>query len=151
MDCAPSTVTGCYNIISDEDDDPRNVKILETKGQQDIEGPGIELPFVGKPIKIKKVNIGTEKTPKLENAGDYWDDATIGKITKLLHEYKDLFPTKFADMKSIKGPMGEMKIPLKEYARPSKQRPYRLNPKYKQKVKIELDRMLEVGIIERVE
>jgi hypothetical protein len=46
-------------------------------------------------------------------------------------------------MKGIKGPMGEMKITLREDARPIKQRPYRLNPKYKQKVKIELDRMLE--------
>jgi hypothetical protein len=54
-------------------------------------------------------------------------------------------------MKGIKGPMGEMNIPLKPDARPVKQRPYRLNPKYKQKVKIELDRMLEARIIEPVE
>jgi hypothetical protein len=54
-------------------------------------------------------------------------------------------------MKGIKGPMGEMKIPLKPDARPVKKRPYRLNPKYKEKVKIELDRMLEGGIIEPVE
>jgi hypothetical protein len=54
-------------------------------------------------------------------------------------------------MKGIKGPMGEMKIPLKPDARPVKQRPYRLKPKYKKKVNIELDRMLEAGIIEPVE
>jgi hypothetical protein len=54
-------------------------------------------------------------------------------------------------MKGIKGPLGEMKIPLNPNARPFKQRPYRLNPKYKQKVKIELDRMLEARIIEPVE
>jgi hypothetical protein len=54
-------------------------------------------------------------------------------------------------MKGIKGPMGEMRIPLKLDARPFKQRPYILNPKYKEKVKIELDRMLEAGIIEPVE
>jgi hypothetical protein len=36
------------------------VNISKTEGQRDIEGSGIELPFVGKPIKIKKVNIGTE-------------------------------------------------------------------------------------------
>ena len=59
----------------------------------------------------------------MENIGDYWDDATISKITELLHEYQDLFPTKFIDMKGIKGPMGEMKIPLREEARPIKQRP----------------------------
>jgi hypothetical protein len=46
-------------------------------------------------------------------------------------------------MKGIKGPMGEMRIPLKLDASPVKHRPYRLNPKYKEKVKIELDIMLE--------
>ena len=54
-------------------------------------------------------------------------------------------------MKGIKGPMGAIKILLKPDARPIKQRPYRLNPKYKEKVKLELDRMLEAGIIEPVE
>jgi hypothetical protein len=82
------------------------VNITETEGQRDIEGLGIELPFIGQPIKIKKVNIGTEQAPKLANVGYYWDYATIDKITKLLHEYQDLFPTKFIDMKGIKGPMG---------------------------------------------
>jgi hypothetical protein len=142
---------GCYNINDDEDDDPRKVNIAEIEGQRDVEGLGIELPFIGQPIKIKKVNIGTKQTPKLANVADYWDVATIDKITKLLHEYQDLFPTNFTDMKGIKGPMGEMRIPLKLDARPVKQRPYRLNPKYKEKVKIELNWMLEAGIIEPVE
>ena len=44
-----------------------------------------------------------------------------------------------------------MKIPLRPDAKPSKQRPYRLNPRYKEKVKAELDRMLDTGIIEHVE
>jgi hypothetical protein len=97
------------------------------------------------------VNIGIEETPKLSNVGDYWDVATIDKITRLLQEYQDLFPTKFTNTKGIKGPMGEMRIPLKPGAKPVKQRPYRLNLKYKEKVKIELDKMLEAGIIEPVE
>jgi hypothetical protein len=116
-----------------------------------VEGPGIELPFIGQPIKIKKVNIGIEETLKLANVRDYWDVASIEKITEIQHEYQDFFPTKFTDMKDIKGPMGEMKIPLKPDEKPVKQRPYKLNPKYKEKVKIELDRMLEAGIIEHVE
>jgi hypothetical protein len=68
-----------------------------------------------------------------------------------LHGYQDLFLTKFTKMKVIKGPMGEMRVPLKPDAKPFKQRTYRLNPKYKKKVKIELDRMLEARIIEPVE
>ena len=71
----------CYNINADEDNDPRKVNIAETEGQRHIEGPGVELPFIGHPIKIKKVNIGTERALNLAKIGDYWDDATIDKIT----------------------------------------------------------------------
>jgi hypothetical protein len=142
---------GCYHINADEDDDLRKVNIVETKGHRNVEGPGVELPFIGQLIKINKFNIGTEETPKLAIVVDYWDAAIIDKITDLLHEYQDLFPTKFNDMKGIKGPMGEMIIPLKLDAKPVKQRPYKLNLKYKEKVKIELNRMLEAGNIEPVE
>jgi hypothetical protein len=44
----------------------------------------------------------------------------IDKIKKLLHGYQDLFPIKFTDMKDIKGPVGEMRIPLKPDERPFK-------------------------------
>ena len=54
-------------------------------------------------------------------------------------------------MKGILGDIGVIKIPLKPNAKPVKQRPYRLNPKYKEKVRMELDKMLTVGIIEPVE
>jgi hypothetical protein len=111
---------GCYNINADEDDHPRKVNIAEIEGQRDVEGPGVMLPFIGQPINIKKVNIGTTQTPKLANVGDYWDASTIDKIIELLHEYQDFFPTKFTDMKGIKGPMGEMRIPLKPDAKPVK-------------------------------
>jgi hypothetical protein len=101
-------------------DYPRKVNIAETEGQRDVEGPGVEIPFIGQSIKIKKVNIIIEQSPKFANVGDYWDVATIDKIIELLHEYQDLFPTKFIDMKGIKGPMGEMRIPLNPDARPVK-------------------------------
>ena len=44
-----------------------------------------------------------------------------------------------------------MKVSLKPYAKLVKQRPYRLNPRYKEKVKDDLDRMLDAGIIEPIE
>jgi hypothetical protein len=78
---------GCYNMNVNEDDDPRNVNIAETKGQRDVEGLGFELPFIGQMIKIKKFNIGTKQEHKLANVRDYRDDATIDNITEILHEY----------------------------------------------------------------
>jgi hypothetical protein len=31
--------------------------------------------------------------------GDYWDEQPMESITELLHEYNDLFPTTFTEMK----------------------------------------------------
>jgi hypothetical protein len=72
------------------------------------------------------------------------------KIADLLCEYQDLFPTTFSEMKGIAGELGEMKIPLKPDAKPVRQIPYRLNWKYKEKVKAEIDQMLEARIIEPI-
>ena len=58
---------------------------------------------------------------------------------------------KFAEMKGILRDLGVMIIPLKAHAKPMKQCPYRLNPKYKEKVRQELDKMIATGIIEPVE
>ena len=102
-------------------------------------------------MKIKKVNIRTEETLKIASIGNYWDDKSIGQVVDLLQEYQDLFPTKFEDMKGILGDLGVMRIPLKEGVKPVKQRPYRLNPKYKEKVRNEMDKMLTVGMIEPIE
>ena len=87
----------------------------------------------------------------MQNFGDNWDEETMEKIIDLLHEFQDLFPTKFFEMKGILGDLGEMKIPLKTDVKPMRHRPYCPNPRYKERVKAELYRMLDVGIIEQVE
>ena len=91
------------------------------------------------PLKIKKANIGSPDNPKFTNIGDYWDEETIGKVIDLLHEFQDMFPTIFLEIKGIVDELNEMKISLRPYAKSVKQRPYRLNPRYKEKVKEELD------------
>ena len=75
----------------------------------------------------------------------------MAKVTDLLHEFKDLFPTRFSEMKGILGDLGEMKIMLKPDAKPMWQRPYWLNPRYKDHVKADIDQILDAGIIEPVE
>jgi hypothetical protein len=140
----------CYHVEEEapDEDDPRNIQITEIEGEREVEGPSLESEAFVAPIKVKKFNIGMNENPKMESIGDYWDEKTLERITKLLRKYSDLFPTTFTEMKGIAGELGEMKIPLKPEARPVRQRPYRLNPVYKKKVKEEIDRMLEAGIIE---
>ena len=81
--------------------------------------------------------IGSLENLNFSNIAYYWDDESVGNIMDLLHEFQYLFPTKFSEMKGIVGDLGEMKIPLKPDAKPIKQRPYRLNLRYKEKVKAE--------------
>ena len=92
-----------------------------------------------------------EAEPKFAKIGDYWDDETVDKVSELLREYQDLFLTKFSDLKWIIGDLSIMKITLKPDAKPVKQRPYRLNLNYKERVHVELNNTLAVGIIEPVE
>jgi hypothetical protein len=73
--------------------------------------------------------------PKMESIGDYWDEKTLERIIELLQKYSELFPTTFTEMKCIARELGDMKIPIKPKDRPIRQRPYRLNPVYKQKLK----------------
>jgi hypothetical protein len=47
------------------------VNITETEGQRVVKGPRVELPFIGHSIKLKKVNIGIEKTPNISNVVYY--------------------------------------------------------------------------------
>jgi hypothetical protein len=116
-----------------------------------VEGPSMESEAFSTSVKVKKVNFGTNDNPKMESIGDYWYEQILKRITELLREYNYLFPTTFTEMKGIAGEVGEMMIPLKPEARPLRQRPYIMNLVYKQKVKEEIDRMLEVGIIEPIE
>jgi hypothetical protein len=46
-------------------------------------------------------------------------------------------------MKGMERDLGEMKIPLKLGAKIVQQRPYRLNMRYKEKVKDEIDKILD--------
>ena len=116
----------CYNFVEepgDEDENPRSINIPEYEGTREVDGPKLEIPGITEPIKIKKINIGTETEPKFASIGDYWDDEMVGHIADLWHGYQDLFTTKFIEMKGIVGDLGVMRIPLKEDARPVKQHP----------------------------
>ena len=74
----------------------RSIQILELEGEREVEGPKIYSKYYTAPLKIKKVNIGTTENPKMANIGDYWDNQTIERITKLVRNYNDLFPTTFS-------------------------------------------------------
>ena len=64
----------CYNFAANEEEDPRNINILESKGSRNVQVPVLELLEITEKVKIKKINIGIEADPKFTSIGDYWDD-----------------------------------------------------------------------------
>ncbi|KAH9296447.1 hypothetical protein KI387_040035, partial [Taxus chinensis] len=66
------------------------------------------------PLKTKKVNIGSEEEPKEAIIGDYWSEKEVSKIIDILHEFEDLFPHGYHELKGIHHSLGEMRIKLKE-------------------------------------
>ena len=135
----------CYNVSGEleDDDEIRNINISETEGSKDV--PAFDIPTnpMIQSMKVRKFNIGMEENPKFASVGDYWDEETMEKIIDLLHEFQDLFPTKFLEMKGILGDLGEMNISLKPDEKPVKQWLYHLNMRYTERVKSYIDRMLE--------
>ena len=114
-----------YNItVEPDNDDALEINIPESEGVRTVEGAPITTDQFLKPLKIKKVIIESEENPKFTNIRDYWDEETVGKITNLLHELQDLFPSKFSEMKGIVGDLGKMKIPLRPDAKSVRQQPY---------------------------
>lgn len=75
----------------------------------------------------------------------------MNEVHIMLREYEDLFPKTFSELKGIKGSMEEMKINLKPSSKPVKHRPYDLNPKIKEKVKKEVDKILVTGLVFPIE
>jgi hypothetical protein len=126
------------------------VQVPETEGERIVVGPELESDAYVNPLRVPKVNIGMKEKPKFMNIGDYWNDETVEKIADLLRKYQDLFSITFSEMKGIAGELGEMNILLKLDVKLVRHTPYRLNINYKEKVKVELERMIEVGIIEPI-
>jgi CTP:phosphocholine cytidylyltransferase-like protein len=87
----------------------------ESKGSRVVKNtfPAESSSSYTEPLKLHKVNIGSEDHPKIASIGDYWDEQTMTEIQALLHEYEDLFLKNFSELKGIKGNLGEMKIELK--------------------------------------
>ena len=69
----------CYNLNTDPDDDLTNINIEYSEGTREVKGSGISSDQFLKPLKIKKVNIGSLEKPKFSNIGDYWDEDIVSK------------------------------------------------------------------------
>ena len=63
----------CYNLMGELNDlDPLEINIPKLEGIRTVDGDVITTDLSLKPLKIKKVNIGSIENMKFANIGDYW-------------------------------------------------------------------------------
>ena len=123
--------------------------ILQQPMREKPEEPGLSYdgPEDAKQVDIaeprtepRKVWIATDLTPDEEEL-----------LISTLREYKDIFAWSYKDLKGVDPAICQHTIPMREEAKPSKQRPYTYNDNFGSKIKEEIDKLLEAEFIYEIE
>ena len=69
----------------------------------------------------------------------------------MLKEYRDVFAWSYKDLKGVDPEICQHTIPLKVYAKPSRQRPYTYNETFAKKIKEDIDKLREAEFIYEIE
>ena len=104
------------------------------------------------PKDAKKIDIaepGEESRP-MYIATDLTSEEE-SELIKLLKEFRDVFAWSFKDLKGVDPAVCQHTIPMREDAKPSKQRPYSYNENFAAKIKEEIDKLKEAGFIYEIE
>jgi hypothetical protein len=111
--------------------------------------------YKGKPSnkindEIIECNIGTEESPKLIKFGKGTTTDERENLTTLIREFKDVFTWYYEYLKAYQEDVIQHVIPLINGAKPFRQKLRQMNPKVSPQVQKELQKMVEVGIIEPI-
>jgi hypothetical protein len=92
-------------------------------------------------------NIGTPEEPKFVKLSKSLTEEQRAEYTKLLREFADVFAWTYEDLKTYDTSVIEHKIPLKEEARPFKQKLRQINPMLLPVMEREVKKLLDAQII----
>src|SRR3954469_18136552 len=126
------------------------------EGDEEDDEPPEELSrFVDKESKsmlppqeaIEIINLGTDEEPKNIKIG-----ATLGKdvkatLTKLLHEYAEIFAWSYRDMPGLDTDIVVHRLPLKEGCAPVRKKRRRVRPDMDSKIREEVEKQLKAGFL----
>ena len=123
--------------------------ILQQPMRQKPDTPGIS--YDG-PEDAKQINLAN----KGEEPRHVWiaTDLSLDKETLLiqtLKEHRDVFAWSYKDLKGVDADICQHTIPMREDAKPCKQRPYTYNENFANKIKEEINKLLEAEFIYEIE
>src|SRR5271156_1480600 len=72
-------------------------------------------------------------------------------LIRTLKEYRDVFAWSYKDLKGVDPEICQHTIPMKEDAKPSRQRPYTYNDNFARRIKEEIDKLKEAEFIYEIE
>ena len=96
----------------------------------------------------KKIDLAKEgEDPRLAYIAADLDPEEENMLVAALKEYKDVFAWSHKDLKRVDPKICQHTIPMKEYAKRSRQRPYTYNDTFARKIKEEIDKLLATEFI----
>ena len=123
--------------------------ILQKPVRQKPDSPGIS--YDG-PEDSKQVNLADEgEEPRMVNIATDLSPDEEELLVKTLREYKDVFAWSYKDLKGVDASICQHTIPMREDAKPRKQRPYTYNDTFGNKIKEEINKLLEAEFIYEIE
>ena len=123
--------------------------ILQKPVRQKPETPGVSYdgPEDAKQIDLAKPG---EEPKQVWIATDLAQDEEE-LLINTLKEYRDVFAWSYKDLKGVDPDICQHTIPMREDAKPSKQRPYTYNDNFANKIKEEINKLLEAEFIYEIE
>jgi hypothetical protein len=101
--------------------------------------------------QLNKLNLGIIEEPRIMLVSITLPKQFQLKVKQLLTELKDVFAWNYMELKRIPKPICEHKIELIADARPIKQHAYQMNLNYAQRVREDLDKLLDAQFIFPIE
>jgi ribonuclease HI len=100
-----------------------------------------------KDVEVAECNIGTEKEPKFVKLSSSLTRKQRVEYAELLKEFADVFSWTYEDLRTYDTVVIEHKIPLKEEAKPFRQKLRQINPMLLPIMKREVKKLLDAQII----
>jgi len=96
---------------------------------------------------LEKVDIGDGSVPRPTSVNANLSAEYKTDLIKLLKEYVDCFAWSYSEMPGLSGDLVKHRLPIKASFRPYKQPARRFNPAMNDRIKEEINRLLEAGFI----
>jgi hypothetical protein len=104
-------------------------------------------PITCQKQETRKINIGTDSSPKYVNLGVDCTIEEVDQYVALFKEYLDVFAWTYDDLKAYDKTIFQHIIPLREGAKSCQAKNKDDEPQIKPLVKVELEKLKKVGII----